>query len=126
ADETLSPARVLVHESCFLEHADVLLHGRERHVVSGRQLRHGRFAFEGAANDVPARRIRERLEHAIDVVVAQLVEGGFIYSHLVVGYAAGNELSMSDSAIQGNSHVQTRREIAMEMGSSFSVSPSRP
>ena len=88
AGEPLAPLGSLDDEAGGLEHADVLLHRGERHVVVGRERRHRLLVLDRPAEDVATRRRRERVEEAVDVVIAQLApltRPGFVScNHLVV------------------------------------------
>src|SRR5690606_22291916 len=84
ADESLSTRRALDDELCSLEDRHVLLHGREGHVVGGRELRDRLLRDEGATEDVPSRRSGQGLEDAVDLDIAELS----LCNHLVVRYAS--------------------------------------
>ena len=83
-DELLPPAPLLGHETGPLQHRDVLLHRREAHGVAGGEPRDRRVLHQAAVQDVPARRVGQRVEHAVDLLAGQL-----IYNHPVVRYGIG-------------------------------------
>ena len=60
-----------LHEPGVFEHAQVLDEAGQRHAVRVRKLRHAGRALQQLLHDVPARRVGERPEHA--------VEGGFVH-----------------------------------------------
>ena len=81
AGERLASAAALADEPGLLEHGDVLLHRRERHVVPRRQPRHGcRLPAEQAGDDVPPRGVGEGMEEAVEVRVGKVRS----YNHMVV------------------------------------------
>jgi hypothetical protein len=62
-----APRAGAADEPCPLEHPNVLRHRFERHVEGFRELGHGPpFAREPFQNRTP-RRVRERLEHEVDL-----------------------------------------------------------
>ena len=79
-DESLAAFRALDDQLGRLKHRDVLLDRRERHVVIGGECRDGLLALESAAQDVAPRRGRERVEDAVDPIIAELR----LCNHLVV------------------------------------------
>ena len=80
-DESLAPLGALDDEAGLLEDGDVLLHGRERHVVFTGERRDRVLARDRPTEDVAPRGRGERVEHAVDLVIAELIS----YNHLVVG-----------------------------------------
>ena len=58
----------------------MLLHGGEAHLIAARERRYGLLALDRVREDVAPRRVGERVEHAISLLLGQL-----IYNHSVVG-----------------------------------------
>ena len=81
ADDAFAPLGVLGHESGILEGSDVLLHGRERHVVvRGQRRNRCRFAREQSRDDIPSRGIGQGPEEPIDIGIGEWRT----YNHVVV------------------------------------------
>jgi hypothetical protein len=80
AHELLPPAAPLGDQASALQHRDVLLHRGEAHLVGVGQSRHRQLVVGGAAQDVAAGGVGQRVEQVVHGPVGQL-----IYNHLVVG-----------------------------------------
>jgi hypothetical protein len=65
----LPPGPPLADERRPLEHRDVLLHGRQAHLVAARQRRDRLLALDRAGEDVSSGRVRERLEDAVGLTL---------------------------------------------------------
>ena len=78
-DELLATAPLLGDQAGALEHRDVLLDGGEAHGVVGGEAGDRRLARGAAAQDVAARAVGERVEHAVHVGVGKVT-----YNHAVV------------------------------------------
>ncbi len=70
-NDPLATALLFRHETCLLQHGDVLLHCGEAHVVIGSELADRRLADQSSAHDVAPRRIGKCSEQAVDLVVGQ-------------------------------------------------------
>lgn len=71
-------------ETGSFQDRDVLLHRREAHVVVGGQVRDRHLPDEGATQDVAPRRVGERPEDPVHLVVGEVRLRNTIYNHLVV------------------------------------------
>ena len=102
ADEAFAPGRPLDDELSLFKHGNVLLHRGERHVVLTRQLGHGDLLGHRAAQDIPPRRRRQRVEEAVHLGFAQLN----MYNHLVVLYAGWGQIQ---GPVAGSAATEFRR-----------------
>ena len=65
----LPPASLFGDERRSLEHGNVLLHGREAHLVAARQLGDRLFVFDCTLEDVPSRSVSKCPEESVNVGV---------------------------------------------------------
>lgn len=94
SDDALPPPRRASHEVSRLEHRDMLLHGRERHVIALGELGDRGLLAERAAHDVASRRIGKCPEDPVHLLVTEFIN---LCNHLVVRYAWIPSLSIPGS-----------------------------
>jgi hypothetical protein len=84
ADELLSPSGALADETGALEYRNVLLDRGKAHRVGASEDRDRRLAVHRPAEDVPPRRVGERVEETIDPLLRVIDVRTTIYNHIVV------------------------------------------
>src|SRR5688500_2045134 len=84
-DDALASLLTFRHEPRLLQHGDMLLHGREGHVVPGRERRdRSLLPAEQTGDDVAARRVGQGAKEAVELRIGEVST----YNHMVVYYVA--------------------------------------